>query len=209
MHHFVEEKGLSPEDARSEIRRINDEVFKLVIEGAVAILNSGVGISQVNNAMRFDAEQISNAARRSPRAPVSTSVGKVRPKNGCVNVGGTGGPLEPQNVTNLNPIKIGSGGAEKGIANHVNAGMEEMARVIEPGSVKSLISNRLRFVDIRNWDAAARAAAQVMSSGGEVSMNVWCQGSERALLKAAFERAGFKNVRVVGDGVGTMLSAIR
>jgi hypothetical protein len=29
------------------------------------------------------------------------------------------------------------------------------------------------------------------------------------LLKSAFERAGFKNVTISGDGVGTMLRAVR
>jgi hypothetical protein len=60
-----------------------------------------------------------------------------------------------------------------------------------------------------NWNQAATAAARVMRPGGKVSMNVWCDASQRAALKAAFERAGFKNVTLLGDGVGTMLHAIR
>lgn len=67
MRDLVEGKGMSPEDARSEIRRINEEIFKLILEGAIAILASGVGISQVNNAIRANAEQVGRAVRRSPR----------------------------------------------------------------------------------------------------------------------------------------------
>jgi hypothetical protein len=202
MHFFVNTKGLSPEDARSEIRRINEEVFKLIIEGAVAMLSSGVGISQVNNAMRFDAEQISNAARRSPRGVV---VGKIRPVGGRVNVGGG---FETPHYTNLNPMKPGSGGPQSGIPNLVKGGMEEMDQLFESGSVEEMVSSKLRFVDV-NWDAGTRAAAKVMRPGGKVEMNVWCEASERALLKSAFERAGFKNVTVTGEGVATMLRAFR
>jgi hypothetical protein len=205
MHHFVEAKGLSPEDARSEIQRINSEVFKLIIEGAVALLTSGVGISQVNNAMRFDAEEISSSARRSPRGgALAGSAGKIRPIGGRVNVGGG---FETPQYTNLNPIVPGSG-PQTGIPNLVKGGMEEMDQLFESGSVGEMISSKLRFVDV-NRDVATRAAAKVMRSGGEVEMNVWCESSERALLKSAFERAGFKNVTVTGEGVGTMLRATR
>ena len=77
--------------------------------------------------------------------------------------------------------------------------MEEMDQLLEAGSVDEMISNKLRFVDV-NWDQASRAAARVMRPGGKVSMNVWCDASQRAALKAAFERAGFKNVTLLGDG---------
>jgi len=67
MRHFVDEKGMSPEDAKSELRRINEEVFKLIIEGAVAMLSSGVGIAQVNNTIRANADRMASATRRSAR----------------------------------------------------------------------------------------------------------------------------------------------
>lgn len=67
LRYFVEEKGMSPEDARGELRRINDEVFKLVLEGAVAMLTAGVGVAQVNNAIRFNADRVAGATRRSAR----------------------------------------------------------------------------------------------------------------------------------------------
>jgi hypothetical protein len=46
-----------------------------------------------------------------------------------------------------------------------------------------------------------------MEPGGEVKMNVWCSGNQGSLLKAAFEGAGFCNVEIAGDSVGTMLYA--
>jgi hypothetical protein len=204
MYYFVETKGFSPEEARDELRRINEEVFKLIIEGAVAILTSGVGISQVNNAIRFNSEEISNAARRSPRLSNLPGVGKIRPVGGRVNVGGG---FETPHYSNLNPIKPGSG-PQMGIPNLVKGGMEDMDRVFEAGSVQEMISSKLRFVDV-NWDVATRAAARAMRPGGKVEMNVWCEVSEAQALKTAFERAGFRNVSVSGQGVGTMLRAIR
>jgi hypothetical protein len=204
MQHFVEGRAFSPEDARSEIRRINEEVFKLILEGAVALLTSGVGISQVNNAMRFDAEQVSSAARRSSRTALAGSAGKIRPVGGRVNVGGG---FETPHYSNLNPVVPGSG-PQSGIPNLVKGGMEEMDQLFESGSVEEMISSKLRFVDV-NWEAATRAAAKAMRPGGKVEMNVWCDASQQALLKSAFERAGFKNVTISGDGVGTMLRAVR
>src|SRR5262249_11111737 len=38
MKYFVEDKGYSPEKARGEIRRINDEIFKLTLEAFVTIM---------------------------------------------------------------------------------------------------------------------------------------------------------------------------
>ena len=202
MSNFVETKGLSPEDARSEIRRINDEVFKLILEGAAAILSAGLGISQVNNAIRANAREVADAARRSPRILAS---GRIRPFNGKVNVGG--GAETPQ-MTNLNPCKPGSGGPTSGIPNHVRGLMEEMDQIFEPESVDFMMSSKLRYVDVQ-WERATRAAAKVMRPGSRVEMNVWCQGTEGQQLKAQFERAGFKDVQVIGDGVGTMLSATK
>lgn len=130
----------------------------------------------------------------------------IRPVNGTVNVGGGG---EIPNVTNLNPIKVGSGGPTKDIPNHVLGSMEDMAKLFEPASVKKMYSSRLRFGDV-DWAKGTTAAAKVMPSGGEVGMNVWTFAPEqRVALKTAFEQAGFKNVRVMLEGAGTMVFATR
>ena len=88
--------------------------------------------------------------------------------------------------------------------------MEDMDRLFEAGSVKTMISSKLRFVDV-NWNQGTTAAAKVMSPGGRVSMNVWTQSSaEQEVLRTAFTNAGFKNVRVVQvgmDGSSTMVFA--
>jgi hypothetical protein len=131
---------------------------------------------------------------------------KIRPVNDTVDVGGTG---NIKNATNLNPVKPGSGGQESGIPNHVKGTMEEMDTFFEPGSVKTMYSQRLRYGDV-DWPKATQAAAKVMPPGGKVSMNVWTQtDQEVAALKDAFQRAGFKNVRIIGDGSGTMVEAVR
>src|SRR5262249_55818471 len=94
---------------------------------------------------------------------------RIRPVNDTVNVGGGG---EVPNVTNLNPINPISGGPARGIPNHIPRGMEDMDSVFQPGSVKSMISRRLRYGDV-NWQSATQAAAKVMPPGGKVEMNIW------------------------------------
>jgi hypothetical protein len=42
-----------------------------------------------------------------------------------------------------------------------------------------------------------------------VKMNVWATAEEASVLLRTFRRAGFKDVKVTGSGVGTMLSAVR
>jgi hypothetical protein len=130
---------------------------------------------------------------------------RIRPVNGKVNVGGG---TETPNMTNLNPIKPAAGGTTHGIPNHIKGSMEEMDQLFEPGSVEYMMSSRLRFGDV-NWTQAAQAAAKVMRPGAQVEMSIWCRGGEAAVVKAAFERAGFRNVTVTGNGVGTMIGAIR
>jgi hypothetical protein len=97
--------------------------------------------------------------------------------------------------------------------------MEEMDALFEPGSVKNMYSQRLRYQDV-DWQRATQAAAKVMPPGGKVQMNVWTQGpGEVSALKSAFQRAGFKNVRAWGfsngrivedfPGAGTIIEAVR
>lgn len=122
-----------------------------------------------------------------------------------------GGGLEPgcEGATNLNPIKEGSGGPVKDIPNHVKAGFEDIADVFEPGSVKELFSNRLRFGDV-DWARAARGAAKAVAPGGRVSLNIWVSaGQDIALVIQAFVDAGFKNVQAIGSGPGTVVTAVR
>ncbi len=143
------------------------------------------------------------------RPPLLPAPKKIEPVNGTVNVGGGG---EIPNVTNLNPIKPGSGGPVRGIPNHVPAPMEKMDEIFVPGSVKEMNSIRLRYMDV-DWPTATKAAAKVMPKGGKVQMNVWTRNQQEVdALKAAFERAGFKNVRTdkrFPPGPGTMLEAER
>jgi hypothetical protein len=143
-----------------------------------------------------------------PGAPPPVLRPKVRPVNDTVNVGGGG---EIPNCTNLNPVKPGSGGPTSGIPNHVKGGMEDMADLFEPGSVKTMYSSRLRYGDV-DWPKATQAAAKVMPPGGKVQMNVWTGSQEDlAALQGAFQKAGFKSVRIWGPapGPGTMLDAVR
>lgn len=199
MAYFVEQKGMSPTDARSEIRRINNEVFKLVLEGAVSVLTTGAGITAANNAMRAMAPKIVAVAKRA--MPV-----RITPVGGKVNVGGG---FETPDRTNLNPIRRGSGGPETGIPNHVRARMEDMDEIFEAGSVEDIFSSKLRYHDF-DWPRATQAAATTMRPGGKVFMNVWCGSEAEAdAIAAAFRKAGFQRAWVEGHGPGTIIHAVR
>ena len=200
MRYFVEKKGLSPSEARAEIHRINNECFKIVLEACATIMASGASISAITQAMRTMSAKLINAARGSMR-PV-----RIRPVNGQVNVGGG---HETPNMTNLNPVKPGSGGPEVGIPNHVRAPMEAMDDIFEPGSVTYIMSSKLRYHDF-DWPRATQAAANVMPRGGKVFMNVWCgSDTEARAIAAAFQKAGFERAWVEGHGPGTIIHAIR
>jgi len=64
MKYFVEQKHMSPYAARDELRRINGEVFKLVLEASMNLLSSGAAISAVTNAVRFSPDEVADAAER-------------------------------------------------------------------------------------------------------------------------------------------------
>lgn len=135
-------------------------------------------------------------------------VTRIKPVNGVVNVGG-GLEAGAENATNLNPIVPGTGGPTRSIPNHVKAGFEQIGEVFEEGSVDKIISNRLPTSTV-NWSQAAEGAAKAMKPGGKVAMKVWQLGTEdAAMIKEAFEKAGFKNVKVVGQGSGTVIVATR
>ena len=148
---------------------------------------------------------------RTPNVP------KIRARNDQINVGG-GLEAGSDQFTNLNPIKPESGGASKGIPNHVQASFEEIGEIFQPGTVRHIISNRLRFVDVKDWPRAAKGAFRVLRSGGRLGtghpmsgMNVWAKEEEVAVMIKSFKDAGFKDVRNVGikSGPGVLISAIK
>jgi len=74
MRHFVEAKGESPGDARREIRRINGQVFKLVVEGAAMIMTSGAASASLMRAAAGGAlRPPSPRAGGRPRGPAATA----------------------------------------------------------------------------------------------------------------------------------------
>jgi hypothetical protein len=78
MRYFVEEKRFSPEMARNEIRRINDEVFKLVLEASVNILSTGAAISALGNSIRSSSEAVLATAERTRFATPKASPALVQ-----------------------------------------------------------------------------------------------------------------------------------
>jgi len=73
IRYFVEEKGLSPDSARSELQRINAELFKLVIEGAMNIVTAGAAVTAVGASIRSSADQVVEAAERTNFASTKNS----------------------------------------------------------------------------------------------------------------------------------------
>jgi hypothetical protein len=185
---------------------------------AIALLGGKVVRALLGRFARVSPEEPEPPRALTTRRPFSPPPipTRIRPVNDTVNVGGTG---EIKDVSNLNPVKPGSGGATSGIPNHVKGSMEEMDALFEPGSVKNMYSQRVRYGDV-DWQRGTQAAANVMPSGAKVQMNIWTWDQQQVTaLKAAFQRAGFKNVRVWGvrgteivedlPGPGTMLEAVR
>jgi len=187
-----------------EARRLYSEY---VVRGLTGIAIGIAGGMVIRMTLGRILNALSKDSKQPPRNLPPPAPPKIQPVNETVNVGGGG---EVADVTNLNPVKAGSGGPSSGIPNHVPLGMEKMDSVFKPGSVKVMISNRLRYGDV-DWQLGTQAAAKVMPSGGKVSMNVWTQSKQEVdALKAAFQKAGFKDVKVVGPpGPGTMLEAVR
>jgi hypothetical protein len=182
-------------------KQLADEVQEQLVILALTMVGAMVARSILTRITK-----VGSGGNEPPRANPGEGQGvtKIKPLNGQVSIGGG---FENPNGTNLNPIKPGSGGPAKDIPNHVLGGMEDMAEKFESSSVQKMISSRLRYIDV-DWPNATRAAAKVMAPGGRVEMNIWCQGEvEQRALKAAFEAAKFKNVRVVGSGPGTMIFA--
>jgi len=81
--------------------------------------------------------------------------------------------------------------------NHVAGGAETIADHFDGGSATSVVSNRLRFGDVRDWGRAADGTFKVLADGGTVSMNVWTfEAAELQKLHDAFRRAGFSAVTI-------------
>jgi hypothetical protein len=98
MRYFIGE-GWSPYAARDEIRRINDEVFKLVILGAFTILSSGVGIGVVSNQMR----QTLTAAQRTGFRPIRAAKAAGAGRAAAVSVTGVADELVAATQAIANP----------------------------------------------------------------------------------------------------------
>ena len=139
------------------------------------------------------------------------TAGRLRPLGGTVNVGGGGGPREPQGVTNLNAGIPGTGGPplEK-IPDLVRGDAAEIGELFEEGSIERIISHRLT-PDTVNWPRFASGAYTAMKPGGTVDLNITVtQGQfDPQTARAAFEQAGFKNVVIQGSGWGTRILAVR
>ncbi|HJQ57992.1 MAG TPA: hypothetical protein VJ890_13870 [Vineibacter sp.] len=199
MRYYVEQKGMSPSLARAEIGRINNECLKIVLEACATIMSSAASASATIATMRSLSPRIIDAAKR-----IGWRI-RIRPVNGKVNVGGG---YETPHITNLNPIKRGSGGPTSGIPNHVHGWMEQMDEIFVPGSVLEVCGYKLLFDDF-DWPRAAQAAAKVMPPGGKLRMNVMDVDEEAEFMVTVFEQAGFARAWIEDFGPTATINAIR
>jgi Flp pilus assembly pilin Flp len=178
---------------------------------AMSMADDPPGSSQSSSGGGGGGDKPANAGTATPttEAPNTTaSQGQLTPVNGRINVGG-GLEKGSQAATNLNPIVPGTGGPTKGIPNHVPAGFEQIGSVFKPGSATSIISNRLPYQTV-NWTQSAQGAYKVLAPGGRVSLNVWTKSAQEAQeITSAFKAAGFKEVKSIGSGAGTMIFGVK
>jgi hypothetical protein len=119
---------------------------------------------------------------------------QVTPSNGVVNVGGAG---EFEGAVNLNPAVDRNPAA---IPNLIQDYGDNIDHHVAPNSVDKIFSSKVVASDI-NWPGFAKGAYKVMKPGAVVDMNVWTfSAAEQAMIRAAFEQAGFKDVKVSGSG---------
>jgi RHS repeat-associated protein len=134
---------------------------------------------------------------------------RIRPINGIIDVGGTS-----PGASNLNPLLGETGGQIKNVPNLTKDYADQIARYFEPGSAEQVVSVKLPGHTV-NWEQFARGAYTTLRPGGVVDMNLYLTGpaAEQAAIRSAavqaLERAGFRNVTITGENVGTILKAHR
>jgi RHS repeat-associated protein len=178
----------------------------------LALVKSGVSpaqASKITGWTEVGVDLLSTAG--SGGVPALNSALRVRPLGGVINVGGTG---EYVNATNLNPLIGETGGQTRNVPNLVRGYAEDIGTRFVPGSARRIISNRLPGFNV-NWDGFARGAYNTLQEGGAVDLNIYLTGpaAEQMAIRTAavraFQDAGFKNVTITGENVGTMLRATR
>ncbi len=208
MKEFIEDRGLDPDNARSEVRRVNEEVFKLVIEGVVGVMAAGSAMSGMHNIMRHTAERVVQTAERTgylstKRAAqvaegfvqrVKKAVGRV-----VVNIGGAG---EEAEAINVNP---NSGMSRKRIPNLVQASAEELGELFERGTVDEIVSNRLPHRVIL-WRPTLEGAARVLRPGGKIFIRMYGAGEDTKVIVPLLKELGFRDIQDIG---GVVIQAIR
>jgi hypothetical protein len=219
--HLIHDLGLSVEQARTELRRIDDEVFRLVLEAAATILNAGTVLGTI----RAFADRIVKALRAErgrarPRPPSRHSSRSGREPHGDILPSGylnqakraakrlmemfrkekkpvkvdIGGKAD-RDYINLNPDLESAGP----FPNWVKAFGEDLGELFPPGSVEEIISENL--VPPPNWQKIAQGSFKVLKPGGKVGFhqfNAPAEGVTEGITKALLE-AGFEVLSKPGD----------
>jgi hypothetical protein len=219
MRYFIAQ-GRSPYSARDEIRRINEEVFKLVIMGAFTVLTSGVGISAINNQMRqtlvaaertslrpiTSAEEAASSAKRAlqeeekplvqqaTRARALARDARERGDEVVANIGGAGAPHEPPRGINVNNQAV----PRRGIPNHVEADGSDIGKLFDPASVDRVEGHNMP-PGVIDWERAAPGAYRILRPGGRFEYYWRGANPDAQLCARALRAAGFRDVEVISD----------
>ncbi len=117
-----------------------------------------------------------------------------------VNIGGAGAAHEPPDAINVNPNVVAP---RKDIPNLVQAKGEEIGDLFEPGQVSKVVGHRLS-PPVFNWEQIAEGAHKVLQDGGTFNVNFrWADREAAEKLASALRKAGFRDVRNIGNVVVT------
>jgi hypothetical protein len=179
------------------LEKFNAFLIKLGSELAIALFSGlaarGVRLPRfIAQALRRALPAISAPARTAAEA--EALIARVRLQTGRVvyNIGGRAAPGEPADAININPEEL-----RVAIPNQVVIRGEQMDLLLPAASGDEIISRNL--VGDINWDEMARASKVVVKPGGTVTLSPFSPASragEIEQIRAAMQKAGFKNVRV-------------
>jgi hypothetical protein len=116
-------------------------------------------------------------------------------KDIIVNLGGAAAKHEPAHAINVNSQVVG----RKGIPNLVEAPAEVIGSLFKSGQVDEVVGFRLSPNSF-DWRTIAPGAFKILRAGGKFKIEFRWADHKIALQLAAFlQKAGFKNLEIIGD----------
>jgi hypothetical protein len=208
---------LPPGMAMGELRAINEEVFKLVLQAASEMMKAG-GVLEILRTLARTVSRVvltrraggpggtpkpaSKTQGQPPSPSVVTSLQTLRDlakaimerlkregKRIVVSIGGKG---EVRDAINVNPL-YDTPEVANSIPNLLKAPGELLDELLPAGSVDEIVSSNLQFVGgVIDWKKIATASFKVLKPGGGVQLHAF--SGEAGPLLDALKSAGFVDV---------------